>query len=79
MVVVRLRRLAPATPARGVPGEERDVGRFVVPGHAHLAPPVVLAEQEAVVGDDEKHRVAPHVVGVHEVDHRAKVVVALRQ
>ncbi len=37
----------------------------------------MLAEQEAVVGDDEQHGVAPHVVLVHEVDHAAEVVVAL--
>ena len=62
-----------------VPDEERNVRGLVVPRHARLAPPVVFAEQEAVVGDHEQHGVLPHVVPVHEVDHGAEVVVALGQ
>ena len=41
-----------------------------------LAPPIVLAEQEAVVGADDEHRVVPHVVLVQGGDDPAERAIA---
>ena len=78
IVATRLaRRDAPLLDA-GIPEEQRGVDGLVVPRHDALAPPPVLAQQEAVVGVDDQHRVVPHVVLVHEVQDATERAVAHR-
>ena len=79
IVVVRLRRRAPATPARGSQTKKGMCAVSLYHGMRTLPHQSCSAEQEAVIGHHEQHGVSPHVVGVHEVQHRAEIVVALRQ
>ena len=59
-----------------VPDHQRDVRDLLVVGHAVLRPPVVLGQQEAVVGGEHQRRVAPQVVGVEVGEQATEVVVA---
>ena len=52
------------------------MGDFVVEGLDALGPPVVLAQQEAVVGADDEERVLPEIEFVHQVEDFAQVGVA---
>ena len=67
--------LVPAGAAR-IPDKERAVGDLAVKGLDALGPPVVLAEQKAVVGVDDEHGVVPEVVLVHQVEDLAQPGVA---
>ena len=57
--------------------EERDVADLLVERHPVLGPPVVLAEQEAVVGGEDEGGVLPQVVCVEVVEDAAEDLVAV--
>jgi len=59
-----------------VPHEERDIGQLVVPGHAHLAPPIVLAKMKTMIGGDNQQGVVPEIQFVHHIQHRTQVMIA---
>ena len=60
----------------GVMHKQGDMRHLVVAGHHVLGPPVVLAQQEAVVGGDDKRGVVPHRLRVHVVDKAPELVIA---
>ena len=70
--------LRPPTDAR-IPDEERRVRHFVVEGLHHLGPPVMLAQQEAMIGADDEHGVVPQVQLVHQIEDLAQIFVAHAQ
>jgi hypothetical protein len=56
--------------------EQRDVRHLVEARHPALAPPVVLAKQEAVVGGEEEGRVRPQSMRVETIQEAPKLGVA---
>ena len=58
---------AGAVAQRRVMQEERNVRDLVVAGHQDLGPPVVLAQQETVIGGHDQRGVVPHRVAVHVI------------
>ena len=74
--VSELRRSPDLFAKSGVMEEQRDVRDLVIAGHAKLGPPVVLAEQEAVVRRNQERGVLPQVAGVEVVQQPAHLSIA---
>src|SRR5947209_6633470 len=51
------------------------MGDLVVPGLHVLGPPVMLTEQEAMVGADNEQGILPEREFIHRIEHLAEIVV----